>query len=516
MRLNIPILSGRAAGWLTLTVGCGLIAAGPAALRPELAPVIGVPLAFEAAQSTGDCRQFTAHGTLHNFTIEAGTVRMVTGRPALTAPLSPMDLKGRGEFAGTPGGAMTMSFLGASADAHLTGEARLASKINYLVGSADHWRSGIPLYERVRVEGLYPGTDLVYYGNQQQLEYDFTLRPGADPDAIRVRFSGVDHLAITTEGEVEFSIGGETIRHAKPVLYQPSPQGRKAVSGGYRMRDAATIGFDVGKYDPSLPLIIDPVLSYSRLFGGNAGDTALAVKLDSQGSIYIAGQTVSTSWVPQPGSSGLETNFQGGKVTGDAFIAKFDNSGSNMVYFTYLGGQSDDAAYDLAVDDGGRVFVTGFTDSPDFPVMPRGVGVPGLGSHIGGVFDPLYGSYPLDGFVALVTPDGAGLVYSTFLGGNNADTVGGIAIDEAGDVLPFRVVVLHQEAVVLHQLLLPRHAGRFRPGILEVLVEYKDIGIEGRGHARRREQVRIDGQTVIGIERAAAEDRLPARAIRRT
>jgi len=316
-----------------------------------------------------------------------------------------------------------MQFIGANAQAQISGDTELPGKINYLVGNDPaQWRTGVATFARVRVGEIYPGVNLVYYGNQQQLEYDFMVAPGANPGAIAIHFAGVDKISVNTRGELILSLAGSEIRQPKPMIYQTIGGTRKEVEGGYRIADAHTVAFAVGQYDHNQPLVIDPILSYSTYFGGNAGETAWAISLDTNGFIYIAGGT-SSSQFSTPGA--YQTNYHGGKYVGDAFVAKFGNLGTNLIYLTYLGGSGDDAAYGIAVDGDGDAYITGATSSTDFPTTNA---IPGY-ANISGQIDG--NIYPADVFVTKLGSSGSNLVYSTYLGGNSSDVAYGIAVDSS-------------------------------------------------------------------------------------
>jgi len=209
------------------------------------------------------------------------------------------------------------------------------------------------------------------------------------------------------------------------MIYQEVRGTRQLISGGYQFEDARTVSFSVGQYDHSLPLIIDPVLAYSGYFGGNFGDVALGVKVDSSGFIYIAGETLSRKW-PFP-LVGFDTNFNGGRFNGDGFVAKLSNDASNLIYFTYIGGSEDDGALDLALDTSGNPYITGFTDSTNFPTLNAAF------PRIRGFRDPTFHTYPSDAFVAELSPADGSLIYSTYLGGSRADVAGAITVDSAGN-----------------------------------------------------------------------------------
>jgi len=318
-----------------------------------------------------------------------------------------------------------MQFRGASAEASISGSGALPGKINYLVGNDPaKWRPGISAYSQVRVDNLYPGISLLYYGNQKNLEYDFTIAPGASPEAIQIQFDGADNFSINENGELVIKLAQEEVHQHRPEIYQMVNGVRRVIQGGYRLIDGSTAGFAVSSYDKALPLIIDPVLSYAGYFGGNRADIALSVKLDANGSIYMAGETLSTTFPFTVPPGGYTNVFQGGQINGDGFVAKFDNSGANLIYFTYVGGSENDGILDLAVDPAtGEAFLTGFTESADFPTSTP------LYPRISGTRDPVLHAYPTDAFIARLNTNGNGFIYSTYLGGTLAEVAGGIAID---------------------------------------------------------------------------------------
>ena len=203
---------------------------------------------------------------------------------------------------------------------------------------------------------------------------------------------------------------------------------RRELRGGYRLADVRTVSFSIGSYDHDFPLIIDPVFAYSTYFGGNGGDTGLSIKVGSDGSVYLAGETLSTQFPPAQNTAPFQSQFHGGSVTGDAFVAKFDNTGSHLLYLTYVGGSSDDGAYDMAIDPNGNVYLTGFTVSADFPTQNA------IFPHISGSPDGTFHFYPFDAFVTELNTNGSALVFSTYLGGSDKDLGSGIALDVAGNV----------------------------------------------------------------------------------
>jgi hypothetical protein len=396
-------------GWLCLLATA---AVAQTAMMPS-----SLPLYFEANQGQVDSpAQFIARGRDSQFLISPASAQITLCKATAS----------RSFLART----VRMQFVGANDRAQISGTEELSGKINYLVGNNPaRWQTGVATFAKVRVGEIYPGVNLTYYGNQRQLEYDFTVAPGADPVVVAIRFDGADKIFISPAGELVLNLDDREIRQPKPVIYQIAGNSRKEISGGYKIVDAHTVAFAVGDYDHRLPLVIDPILSYSTYFGGTADDIAWRVAVDTNGFVYVAGETLSVRFAantPLSTTGAFQTNYAGGSYTGDAFVAKFSNDGSNLVYFTYLGGNQDDLAIGLAVDNSGDAFVTGFTDSPNFPTYNA------LYGKIGG---PAYykNNYYGDAFVSELDPTGSHLIYSTYLGGSSVDVGYGVAVDSAGN-----------------------------------------------------------------------------------
>ncbi len=315
-------------------------------------------------------------------------------------------------------------FLGANPNASMTGVDPLKGEVNYLTGNnPSNWQKRIPTFSSVEVENAYPGINLVHYGNQHQLEYDFIISPGTDPGAISIQIEGQDQIDIDQQGDLLIKVGTQVIRQKKPTLYQMQQEQRKEIQGGYCLRDKNTIVFRIGSYDRALPLVIDPVLAYSTLLGGLANDAGRALALDSGGNIYIAGSTLSTQLgTPNAYQPGYANGYPG--AGGDAFVAKFDSTGSNLLFLTYLGGNGDDSATGIALDSEGNAYITGVTDSTNFPIPNLTVK-----NRIGGPGERYFGLHPYDGFVAKLSTDGSHLVYATYLGGNARDECLAIFVD---------------------------------------------------------------------------------------
>jgi hypothetical protein len=392
----------------------------------------GWPLFFEpgpARANRNSSIPFRARGPNFQLLVNPTELEFVLREP-VAAPARDSIRRSEAVVAGVASArAVRLTFLAANPEAGISGTGELEAKVNYLLGNdAARWRTQVPTFSGVKVQGLYPGIDVVYYGNQGQFEYDFTVAPHANPSSISFRLDGPDSLEINPEGELVVGLGQARLRQHRPLIYQVVDGVRREISGGYRLRDARTVFFDVGAYDPERPLVIDPVFSYSTFFGGNGGDTGLSVKVDATGSVYLAGETLSTQFPPAEPGNPFQSVFRGGTITGDAFVAKLNNTGSKLLYFTYLGGSTDDGAYDLALDAAGNAYLAGFTVSPDFPTKNA------LFTQINGIADPTLNVYPVEGFVAELNTNGSALVFSTYLGGSSNDVASAICVDAAGFV----------------------------------------------------------------------------------
>ena len=319
---------------------------------------------------------------------------------------------------------LRMALVGAS-PARPHGVDRLPGAVNYLLGNDPAaWRTSIPIYAKVLARGVYPGVDLVYYGNQRQLEYDFIVAPGADPAAIRLTFHGLAApatqraLSLDEGGDLTLRVPGGDVRLERPVAYQEDAHGgRQPVKVAFALVPAPAgqgswhVGFEVGAYDRARPLVIDPVLSYATYLGDAAADAGMAIAV-RDGEAYVTGYTESLTFP----ASGAQADLGRGR---DAFVAKLNATGTALVYATYLGGDGADAGMGIAVDSAGAAYVTGFTESTDFPTAPA---TP--------LFDDQGGR---DAFVTKLNAAGTDFVYSTYLGGNFDDTGLGIAVDSAGN-----------------------------------------------------------------------------------
>jgi hypothetical protein len=402
-------------GCMTCGVACLAFISGLASAAPQMALNVKaqvqasygkLPLSFEANQGQTDAQvKFLSRG--NGYTL------------FLTPSEAVLRLK---KISENDEAVLRMQMIGANPSPRILGKEALPGRVNYLVGKdPSQWHTKIPTYGKVAYEGVYPGVDLVYYGNQGQLEYDFVVAPSADPHDIKLAFKGSGPVEISPAGDLVLHTENGAIRMHKPVVYQEINGIRKSIDGNYMLKEKQTVGFQVAAYDTAHPLIIDPVLAYSTYLGGTYMDGASSIAVDLQGRIYVAGRTSSTDF---PALNSVQPNLSSRAGSSDfpvdAFVAQLTPDGTALRYATFLGGSEYDGSQGIVVDPQGQATVAGLTFSPDFPIHNA------LQPTLGGSRDV---------FVAQLTADGAALRYSTYLGGSEEERVGGIAVDRRGQVV---------------------------------------------------------------------------------
>ena len=315
-----------------------------------------------------------------------------------------------------------MRLAGANPEAQIHGVDELPGKTNYFFGNdAQRWRTSVPTYSKVAYEDIYPGINLVYYGNQRQLEYDFVLAPGADPKLIQLAVSGAEQISVDGQGNlVLHGVSGE-VQLLAPNVYQQI-QGRKhQVAGQWVLTANNTAGFHIGDYDRAKPLVIDPVLQYSSFLGGSQKNALTKVAVDAAGNAYVAGYTALGDFPAAP--TPQATTFGNGTPSRGAFVAKIDATGSTLLYSTYLSGSVGEEATGLAIDATGNVYVAGTTHSPDFPT--HNALQTSCATHT-------QAGTCSSAFLTKISPSGDMLLFSTYLGGSGGELARGLAIDATG------------------------------------------------------------------------------------
>jgi len=393
-------------------------------VKPALLEAYGkLPLSFEANDGQADPQvKFLSRGRGYTLFLtsteavlvlrEGGSARNVAGGP-------PAAKRERGKA--LRGNVLRIRFVGANPVPAVAGVGELPGRSSYFVGNdPKKWRANVPTYAKVEYRDVYPGVNLVYYGNQRQLEYDFVVSPGADSKAITLAFDGVDGAAIDGLGDLVLRADGSEVRLRKPVVYQEHDGRRAVIPTRYVLKAERQVAFEVAAYDATKPLIIDPVLAYSTYLGGSADDQGLAIAVDAQGNAYVTGDTGSADFLqgdPFPTTSGAFRTTPAG-----IFVTKLNADGSALLYSSYLGAAGSDFVSGIAVDAAGNAYVTGFTDSGNafrldapFPTTPN-------------AFQEIPGGSG-DAFVTKLNATGSALIYSTFLGGDGFDDGFAIAVD---------------------------------------------------------------------------------------
>ena len=378
------------------------------------------PSAVAAAETTTASRAITAVAQ-QPLRFESLDSRLVTRGSGYAMTLGPgsaaVSLSGTDRV-------VRMTWPGADSRVPPVGAEPSAGTTNYLIGSdPSRWRRDVPSFARARYANLYRGIDLVFYGNQERLEYDFVVAAGADPGDIRLRFSGHDSLIIDRQGNLVLRTAGREIVQHAPVVYQGEGGVRRPVAGHYLRINRHEVGFSLGEYDRSATLYIDPVLTFSSFFGGNAVNIAEAVAVDTSGNAYVTGYTNSTNFPVTPGA--YRTTVP---ANNDVFVTKISSTGT-LVYSTYVGADvTDDKGHAIAVDSSGNAYVTGETSYPGsgatFPVV-NGFTVTGGGGA----------------FLFKLNAAGSGLLYSTQIRSGSTSIGWGVAVEGsnayvAGGVVP--------------------------------------------------------------------------------
>jgi Bacterial Ig-like domain (group 3)/Chitobiase/beta-hexosaminidase C-terminal domain/Beta-propeller repeat len=391
--------------------------------RAQIARNIGaLPMSFESNRGQSDMEaRFLHRGPGYSILFKDREVDLLLKKtyPESDAP----DRRKKRSAGGQPSAfplidSVRMRLAGARPGLAAVGEDRLPGTVNYFVGNDPaKWHAGIPTFERVRYTNAYPGVDLVYYGNQQRLEFDFEVADGAGASAIMIQFSGAKNLKLDRNGNLVIAAANGSVRFRKPAIYQRDGRGNKIpIEGSFRVVSGRTVGFRLGHFDHTKPLVIDPILDYSTHLGGGGGANAIAV--DSTGNAYVAGWAL----LGMPTTGGIQPTppAKANSLYTSAYVAKFNSTGTALIYCTYLSGSQNDAANGITVDANGNAYVAGTTSSTDFPTTS-------------GAFQTTNKSKNEAGFVAKINPTGTTLAYSTYLSGSIGTQIAGIAVDASGN-----------------------------------------------------------------------------------
>jgi Beta-propeller repeat len=429
------------AGSASLRTHSGSAAAKPAAVAPATpaTPALNadqrgrvraslgtLPLAFEANQGQTDPQVkymargngytifLTANDTVFALSSSTQAGTRVAGKHGLGGDKTAPNAAAKDQTA-----AIHMHLVGGNAQAQIAAGSQLPGHSNYFIGNdRSHWHADVAQYARVSYRDVYPGVNMTFYGVQKQLEFDFIIAPGASPAPLRLGVSGANKIATDHSGNLVLASSAGDVLLQKPVAYQQKDGARRPVEARFVLQAGNQVSFELGDYDRSRELVIDPSVSYaySTYLGGTGEDDSYAIAFDNAGDAYVTGQTKSTNFPTVAGA--YKTASAGGF---DVFVTKIKADGSSLVYSTYVGGSSDDSGNAIAVDGSGNAFVAGGTGSSDFPTTTGALQT----TSGGGV----------DAFVFELASSGGSLTYSTYLGGSGADVATGLALakDGSGD-----------------------------------------------------------------------------------
>lgn len=378
---------------------CFFVLANGGAVGARIHDLTHLPLAFEPTPS--DPLTFAARGDGYAMKVNANSVKLWLGRQQRNLGWS---------LEGTRPGIVAPTTYG------------LPGHVNYLIGrDPAKWRVNVPTYSRIVFSGVYPGIDEIFYGSQRELEHDYVISPKADAGRIRFRMTGPQILL--DNGEVVVRDKDHEFRLRRPSAYQMDASGvRREVAAAYVRHSDGSFGFQLGAYDHSRPLTIDPVLSYSTYLGGTASDNGQAIAIDSHGSAYVTGLTFSTDFPVTNGA--IQSACRSCSPAPDVFVSKLNAAGTALAYSTYIGGSDYDQPSKIAVDGNGNAVVGGHTSSPDFPLLNA---------------NPTWGVLPSvgprsHGFVFSLDPTGTAFNFSTYIAGSGSESVAGVLTDSAGNV----------------------------------------------------------------------------------
>jgi hypothetical protein len=362
--------------------------AANASTRAPVATGISAPLRFEP--QAGQCGGFRARA--------GGYQVMVSGQGVLIGVSGRSPEEDQHRY-------INLRFEGANPLTTLAGTEKYGTTVNYLWGDdPKEWRRQVPTYAKVRCAQVYPGIDLIYYGNEQQLEFDLVVAPGSDPRQIRLLIEGADGLEVDKAGDLSMQYGAARLRQPRPRVYQERGSRRREIQGRYVMEgDQRHVVIGLGDYDPDKPLVIDPVLVYSTYLGGLLEDSARGIAVDAQGNMYVVGTTTSANFPIQGDLTG------GTPGSTNAFVTKISAAGDRIIYSTYLGGKGVSKGYGIAVDSNGNAIVMGSTTAINFPVIDA--------------LQPSNGG-GTDFFVCKLDSSGSALLFSTYLGGSGDEPYG--------------------------------------------------------------------------------------------
>jgi uncharacterized repeat protein (TIGR01451 family) len=430
----------------------------------------GLPLRFEPNQGQGNLDPADARA---RFVARGPGFGLFLGSEGAT-----LTLLSRDRFRQNPAAqihAVQMKLSGANQVPTLSGLDLLPGKSNYLLGNdPQKWRTGVPHYARVRYESIYPGINLVFYGDQGQLEYDFQVAPGADPGQAELEFRGADEVQVK-DGALVIRTGQGNVALQAPRVYQEIAGERRSVVGKFVLRGANRAGFAIGSYDRSRELIIDPILTFSTYFGGTGDERATSVAVDGTGDIYLAGSTTSADLPTTLGTTltGAGPNVYVAKIT-----PPLGSPAATLDYVTYLGGNGQDIPAGIKVDGAGQPYVAGTTSSSNFPTTTTAYQPSLPAANVG----------KQHVFVTQLRADATAPLYSTYLSGNGVDLATGMAINAGGQVFVTGTTTSNETSTAdqfpatnLPQAVPYQPSSKAAPGVPQFFVTEVNPAAQGQG-----------------------------------
>src|SRR5258708_1667208 len=369
-----------------------------------------LPLAFEPNQGQSHSPvKFLARGSGYSIYLEPAQATLALRAANLRPSSSAKELDAKPAI-------FRIAVVGADGDARITGTSQLPGKVNYLLGNdSSRWLTDIPTFARVEYQSVYPNVDMVYYGNQGSLEYDFVVRPGANPQTIRLKYPSVSGMRLTSHGDLLLNVAGREVRQQAPFIYQEDGNGRrKNVRGHYVVYAGNQIGFSVADYDRKRALIIDPTLVYSGILGGSGSEIINAIAIYSNGKPYSQGLANTADFPTTFGA--FQTVFSSVPSVTVAFVSQLNPSGTALVYSTFLDGTTfgglsvpRDFGSSRALDSFGNAIVGGHTSATNFPTTAVSIQPSPSGCANSNA------ATLCDGFVAKLNATGSAVLYATYL-----------------------------------------------------------------------------------------------------
>lgn len=400
--------------------------ANPDAATKVHSLLAGLPLYFEPNQGQGDMdpadarARFISRGSGYSLFLGAeGAILSLASHEQRKKANGTAELPSKRsvEF-------LQMRLVGSNSQSAMRPTNPLPGKSNYFIGNdSAKWRSGIPHFARVGYENIYRGINLVFYGKEGQLEYDFQVGPGADPAQAELEFNGAKKLELK-DGSLLIGAERGSVALEAPRVYQEIAGKQQPVEATFVLRGNNRVGFAIGAYDHSRDLVIDPILNFSTYFGGSGDELSSFVAVDGNFNIYLAGSTTSAN-LPVTGGS-----FQGTlKGPQNVYVAKITpplgSVAAALDDVTYLGGTGTDTPAGIQVDGGGFPYLAGTTSSTDFPTTATNAYQPTL---------PTWTSGTTHVFVTKLKNDFTSLLYSSYLSGNGTDAASGMTVDPSGNL----------------------------------------------------------------------------------